>query len=205
MSLEESAEKIVPNPPDIIPTKKTKSANVGLPRTTSMDSIDSGLGPSRSTSVLSLNQGPSRAPSISSLNSYGDKLSAPLENLKLDSSSDSSSVSSAITVKPAIEINATDVNQNNLIISIDSNSQHDRKKIEKSIIEKNSDEVLGSGRSVATTSYQVDAKSRSVSTSKRRQRQLTIMIPEEPPILGKKLFLFEYLKSSCQPYSKVCP
>ena len=165
MSLEESAEKIVPNPPDIIPTKKTKSANVGLPRTTSMDSIDSGLGPSRSTSVLSLNPGPSRAPSISSLNSCDDKISAPMENLKLDSSSDSSSVSSATTVKTAVETNATHASQKDLIIS-DSNSQNNCEKIEKPIIDENSDRVVQrSGRSVTRTLNKANAKQRPVRLS----------------------------------------
>ena len=53
MSLQESAEEEnVSNHPDIIPTKKTITSNVGLSRSTSMVSIDSGLGPSRSTSFI---------------------------------------------------------------------------------------------------------------------------------------------------------
>ena len=166
MSLQESAEEeIVSNHPEIIPTKKTISSNVGLSRSTSMVSIDSGLGPSRCTSVLSLNIGPSRAPSISSLNSYDHKISAPMENLKLDSSSDSSSVSSATTVKTAVETNVTHESQKDLII-IDSSSQNNYEKIEKPIIEENSDKaVQGSRPSVTRTLNKVDAKEKPVRLS----------------------------------------
>ena len=190
MSLRESAqEEIVRNRPDIIPSKGTKSPNVGLPRSTSMDSIDSGLGPSRAPSVLSLNSGPSRASSVLSINEYDDRISAPMENLKLDLSSDSSSVSSTTTLKTTVENNRAQANQKYPSV-VDSNSQHDCEKIEKSIVETNQDKVQGSGRSVTRTSNQVDTKSRSARISESRiRRQFTIMIPEEPPIPGKKIIL----------------
>ena len=148
-----------------------------------MDSIDSGLGPSRAPSVLSLNSGPSRASSVLSINEYDDRISAPMENLKLDLSSDSSSVSSTTTLK-TVENKRAQARQKYLSI-VDSNSQHDCEKIEK-----NQDKVQGCGRSVTRTSNQVDAKSRAGSKSEsRRRRQFTIMIPEEPHIPGKKIIL----------------
>lgn len=150
MSLRESTKrKVAPNLPDNITTNKTKTANVGLRRSEWMDSMDSGLGPSR---------GPSRSPSMVSMN---DPLSAELENLKLDSSSNSSSVT---TVKTAYENKTSRKAITDPIID-DSKSEY--------VTNEHLDSGPGSRQTRLPTMNQVKSKKRPMSLSLVRS-------PEEP-------------------------